>query len=121
MIRAIYDYYTFRNITIVLGTSKDKDIKDMVKVLLDNDKGNTRYIASHSRHPKHTPTNIIQDTFKHFGITIPGVNSIKKSIEIAKNTSEPDDLILITGSLFIAAEAREKILGISKESYIFNS
>ena len=31
------------------------------------------------------------------------------------------NLILITGSLFIAAEAREKILGISKESYIFNS
>ena len=121
MIQAIYDYYTFRNITIVLGTSKDKDIKDMVKILLDNDKGNTRYIASHSRHPKHTPTNIIQDTFKHFGITIPGVNSIKKSIEIAKNTSEHDDLILITGSLFIAAEAREKILGISKENYIFNS
>ena len=121
MIQAIHDNYTFRNITIILGTSKDKDIKNMIKILLENDKGNTKYIATHSRHPKHTPINVHQDTFKHFGVTISTVNSIKKSIEIAKNTLGPDDLILITGSLFIAAEAREKILGISKESYVFNS
>ena len=121
MIQAIYDYYTFRNITIILGTSKDKDIKDMVKVLLDNDKSNTKYIATHSRHPKHTPAKVIQDTFQLFGIAVPAINSINKSIKIAKNTSQPDDLILITGSLFIAAEAREKILGVPKENYIFNS
>ena len=121
MIHAIFDYYSFRNITIVLGTSKDKDIAAMVKILLDNDQGRAKYIATHSRHPKYTPTNVIKDTFQHFGITIRAVNSIKKSIDIAKTLSKPDDLILVTGSLFIAAEAREKILGISKESYIFNS
>jgi len=121
MIHAIFDYYSFRNITIILGTSKDKDITAMVKILLDNDQGRAKYIATHSRHPKHTPTNVIKDTFQHFGITIRAVNSIKKSIDIAKTLSKPDDLILITGSLFIAAEAREKILGISKENYLFNS
>ena len=121
MIHTIFDYFSFGNITIILGTSKDKDITDMVKILLDNDKGRAKYIATHSRHPKHTPTDVIKDTFKHFGITIPAVNSIKKSIKIAKNSSGPNDLILITGSLFIAAEAREKILGISKENYLFNS
>ena len=121
MIHAIFDYYSFRNITIVLGTSKDKDIAAMVKILLDNDQGRAKYIATHSRHPKYTPTNVIKDTFQHFGITIRAVNSIKKSIDIAKTLSKPDDLILVTGSLFIAAEAREKILGISKENYLFNS
>ena len=121
MIHAIFEYYTFNNITIIFGVSRDKDITDMVKILLENDHGKAHYIATHSRHPKNTPVNIIRNTFKHFGIDILTVNSISKSIKIAKRTSAPGDLILVTGSLFIAAEAREKILGISKENYIFNS
>ena len=121
MIHAIFEYYTFNNITIIFGVSRDKDITDMVKILLENDHGKAHYIATHSRHPKNTPVNIIQNTFKHFGFDILTVDSISKSIKIAKRNSAPDDLILVTGSLFIAAEAREKILGISKENYIFNS
>ena len=121
MIHAIFEYYTFNNITIIFGVSRDKDITDMVKILLENDHGKAHYIATHSRHPKNAPVNIIQNTFKHFGIDILTVDSISKSIKIAKRNSAPDDLILVTGSLFIAAEAREKILGISKENYIFNS
>ena len=121
MIHAIFEYYTFNNITIIFGASRDKDITDMVKILLENDHGKAHYIATHSRHPKNAPVNIIQNTFKHFGIDILTVDSISKSIKIAKRNSAPDDLILVTGSLFIAAEAREKILGISKENYIFNS
>ena len=44
-------------------------------------------------------------------------SSTGEALKQAMGTAGPEDLVLVTGSLFIAAEARELILGIQPERY----
>ena len=45
------------------------------------------------------------------------VNTVSAAIDAATANAEANDLILVTGSLFVAAEAREAVLGIPPETY----
>ena len=42
---------------------------------------------------------------------------VAEAVEEAKNFADKDDIILVTGSLFVAAEAREFVKNISPEIY----
>ena len=44
-------------------------------------------------------------------------DNVAGGIDAAASRAENGDLILVTGSLFVAAEAREAILGITPETY----
>ena len=51
------------------------------------------------------------------GITPEETQSTKEALDRALASAGPGDLVLVTGSLFVAAEAREAVLGIQPERY----
>jgi folylpolyglutamate synthase/dihydropteroate synthase len=51
------------------------------------------------------------------GLTAVGTESVIQGVEQAISISGPNDLIFITGSLFVVAEAREFLLDITPELY----
>jgi folylpolyglutamate synthase/dihydropteroate synthase len=72
-------------------------------------------LATRSRHPRAVPPEAVVEAFG--GATARVVGSVDQAVDLALTMAVGDDLILATGSLFTAAEARERILGIVPEIY----
>ena len=77
-------------------------------------------IATRSRHPRSLPPAEIADAFRAQGFddaALQIADRVGDAITAATATAADGDLTLVTGSLFVAAEAREAILGIAPETY----
>ena len=87
----------------------------MVEILSSMD---PRVYATRSRHPRSVSEDTISDLFQRRGLKhVQAVSDVKSAGSIAMQEAKSNDLILATGSLFIAAELRESILGIEPEIY----
>lgn len=108
-------YFDYSNLVVIAGFSRDKNVNDMTALLA---KSSPKVITTRSRHPRSTPPQELARLFRDQALT--GVNvaeSIKDAVALAKELAAPDDLILGTGSLFVAAEVREVLLCIEPEVY----
>ena len=59
----------------------------------------------------------IASLFNEHGIEATETASLNQALTQAREAADQGDLILATGSLFVAAEIREKFLGIEPELY----
>ena len=106
-----------QELTIVAGFSRDKRVSAMVDLLA---RRADRVIATRSRHPRSMrPAEIVDEFAAHDypAKRITQVASVDAAIEYAISDAGENDLVLFTGSLFVAAEAREAVLGIEPETY----
>ena len=102
---------------VVAGFSRDKRVTAMVELLAQRA---DRVIATRSRHPRSMrPASILDEFAAHdFPVDrITHADYVGTAIERAMEDADERDLILVTGSLFVAAEARESVLGIEPETY----
>ena len=107
-----------RRIVLVLGATAGHDVQAVMRELIAVNP--THLIATSSRHPKSLPANLVYDAAIATGISSstsrPTVASaIEEAEQFVRNGNA--DMIVATGSLFVAAEAREHILGIMPELY----
>lgn len=100
---AIKKLFRYRNLVLVFGVSKDKDVVGMLEELMP--------IADSIIF---TRSNVVARALDPSKIKeISGRNdasvkySVEDAVDIAVKSAAPDDLVLITGSLFIVGEARE--------------
>ncbi len=102
---AIKQLICYEKLILVLGISKDKDIKGICKILFDLA---DEVILTQADNPRAAEPKFIQHQASSIqyqgGLYLK--NNIKEAIELAKSKAGPKDLILITGSLFVAGEAR---------------
>ena len=100
LIRAIKKYFTYRKLILVLGISGDKDIRGICQVL-----GNIadRIILTKAQNPRAAECESIK---KFIAKPLEFTSQVKRAIVLAKHMAGYQDLILITGSLFVVAEAR---------------
>ena len=106
-----------QRLTVVAGFSRDKRVAAMVELLA---KRAHRVIATRSRHPRSMRPSEIADEFCARGFSpdrIAAHDAVSDAVSAACADAESRELILITGSLFVAAEARESILDIPPETY----
>ena len=106
-----------RQLTVVAGFSRDKRVAAMVEFLAQRAH---RVIATRSRHPRSMRPSEIVDEFCAHGFNsdrIAACDNVCDGVNAACADAESGDLVLVTGSLFVAAEAREVILGIPPETY----
>ena len=104
-------------LTVVAGFSRDKRVDAMVKLLAERC---DRVIATRSRHPRSMRPEEIVDVVLAHGMApdrVAAVSNVSDALDLALDTAASDDLCLITGSLFVVAEAREAVLGIPPETY----
>jgi folylpolyglutamate synthase/dihydropteroate synthase len=119
LMQAMNNLFYQRKMIVVLGMSSDKDIVGIVAELgkgPDNVLGPRvgKVIVTRSRHPRAADPNEVAATARARGLFTEtreeSSEAIATAIESARagGTGGPDDpVVLVTGSLFVVAEARE--------------
>ena len=108
-------YFDQPGLLLIAGFSRDKSVDEMVDLLAAR---NPRVVVTRSRHPRSTPPADLAQKFRDRGLTgVVETTSVKEAIDVALQSAGDGDLVLGTGSLFVAAEVREALLGIEPEVY----
>ena len=114
LLESLEAYTNYGRLILIAGFSRDKSVTQMVRRLAEMD---PVVFAARSRHPRSTPPGQIASMFNQHGIEATESASLSQALDQALEVADEGDLILATGSLFVAAEIREQILGIEPELY----
>ena len=121
--RSLGEYLDFQRATLVVGVSEDKNmaaiVRELAAIVGTDPETPLRVIATRSRHPRSRPAEEVAGAFRQTkaGLDVSAVEGVGDAVAQAMAESKPGSLVLATGSLFVAAEAREAILGIEPELY----
>ncbi|MFA5375471.1 MAG: folylpolyglutamate synthase/dihydrofolate synthase family protein [Dehalococcoidia bacterium] len=110
---AIKEYIRYDDMILVIGASSDKDIKGMLVELAPLA---DKIIATKSTHPRALPINTLLNEIEKLDRKAAYFSSVSEAVGQALLTAWPHDLICVTGSLFVVAEAIEHIKGIKRDS-----
>ena len=102
------------HVILVFGANRSKDLDGMVAEIAPVAR---QVLAVQSRHPKSAPPRAILAAFSRCGVQAEEADGVAGGIDAARQLARPGDVIVATGSLFTAAEAREHLLGITPEVY----
>jgi dihydrofolate synthase/folylpolyglutamate synthase len=107
LLRSLRQTFQYERLILVLGTSSDKDIAGIVRALVP---AAAAVVLTQSRHPRSTPPAVLHE---HVAALFSGptieTSDIPPALEQARQLANPQDLICVTGSLFVVAAAREAL------------
>jgi dihydrofolate synthase/folylpolyglutamate synthase len=101
---ALDDYLKEQDVILVFGASEDKDVQGMFIELLPRIK---QVIATESIHPRALEAGKIVELAHHFGCKAEAVLPIEAALDRAVRIAGKESAVLVTGSIFVAAAARE--------------
>jgi dihydrofolate synthase/folylpolyglutamate synthase len=106
----LLNYFPETSRTLVFGTTKDKDMVGQLRAILPLFERviATRYVENPRSVP---PEDVARAVEVMSGKTARVAPEPAMALELARRMSGPDSLICVTGSLFLAAEARAVVLG----------
>jgi len=106
--QTVRDYLPGRDVILIFGASEDKEVKGMLQALAPIA---GRAFITKSIHPRSFDpfalTEIARDSFQQVEAAVPLEGAVKKAIDL----SDKDGVVLITGSIFVAAGARQYLTG----------
>jgi dihydrofolate synthase / folylpolyglutamate synthase len=102
--QAMDDYFPGFPIILVFGASEDKDIEGMYQELLPRVK---RVITTQSIHPRAIDAGDLVELAHRSGRSAEAVIPIEDALKKALEEAGRETVVLITGSVFVAAAARE--------------
>jgi dihydrofolate synthase / folylpolyglutamate synthase len=104
VIESINKYFPHKKTSVIFGSSQDKDIEGMAKELAGFA---DRVILTASSHPRAATTDRLLAAFQNSGVQCRAIGSADEALSSILNDIGKDDLILATGSLFLAAAVHE--------------
>ena len=120
LVEAMRSLVPGRRLTLVVGVSRNKDVDGVAYEL--SRLSPAEVVATRSRHPRSAEPELLAQGFAGYGAASRTAASVADAIDDAAASASEEDVILVTGSLFVAAEAREHALGIEPELYpVFDS
>ena len=99
---AIKDHFPYDRLLLIIGTSINKDLSGMITELAPL---THHAFASFSDHPRALSPRIIYRELIDKGIPATLTTSAQEAIVLAMENLRSSDLLIVTGSVFIAAEA----------------
>jgi dihydrofolate synthase/folylpolyglutamate synthase len=108
--QALRDHFAFGRAVLVMGVSGDKKIATMAEELAPV---TDLLIATRSQHPRAAEPEAVAAAFAARGVASETCPTVAAALDRARALAGPDDLICVVGSLFLVAEAREQVLGLS--------
>ena len=102
---ALVSWFPGRRWLLIFGASADKDITGMLEVLLPV---SDYVIVTRSRHPRGAAPAELADIVARVGSGAEISVDVSKAIQRGLAAVEPGSGILVTGSIFVVAEAREE-------------
>jgi dihydrofolate synthase/folylpolyglutamate synthase len=108
---ALQSYFKYEQGVLVIGMSSDKDLAGIAAELAPIFK---KVIVTRSTHPRAMETAPIAAEFSKHGITAQETQDIAEAFPLALRLAGKNDMVCVTGSLFIAAGAIEQavVLGL---------
>jgi len=109
--QSLQQYFKYNKAVLVIGMSSDKDLPGIVAELAP---AFSQVIVTRSLHPRAMAAAPIAAEFNKHGITALQTDDIAEAMPLALSLAGENDMICVTGSLFIAAGAIEQamILGL---------
>ena len=114
LLESLPHYFSYDRLIVIAGFSRDKEVAAMVASLAP---AADLAIATQARHPRAMAVDELADMLRGIGATTEIASNPREALEHALAVARPGDLVLATGSLFLAAEVREVALGIEPEIY----
>jgi dihydrofolate synthase / folylpolyglutamate synthase len=102
LVENIKRYCNYQRCLVIFGTSCDKDIEGMVREIKTI---SSNIVITSSTHPRAASISSLMETFHRLHIKTTAKGNVAAALSQTLASAEKSDLILITGSLFIAGEA----------------
>lgn len=103
---AICSLFDSRRVVLLFGASADKDIPGMAEELASL---SDTVIVARSQHPRAAEPEAVAKEFLAWGAIPQVISEVPLALAQAMEMAGGDDLILVTGSLFLVAEVREAL------------
>lgn len=104
--QALKEYFKFEKAILLIGVSVDKDFQGIASELAPMF---NKVISTNSFHPRAMAAAALAAEFQKMGITADVTKDISEALPLAKRLAGPNDLICVTGSLFVVAGAIEEV------------
>ena len=115
LVQALSECFKYDKLVLVFGALGGHSAREMIKEMADLDP--TVFVAR-SRHPRSSSGSYIADVVSSEGLNVAfQAETVGEALKQALRSAGPRDLVLGTGSLSVAAEIREELLGIPPELY----
>ena len=101
---ALRESFAYRRLILVLATSADKDVRGIATALCP---AASAVIATRSRHPRAADPARVVEAARGLSPHVEMTPDLQSALALAMALADPGDLICVTGSLFIVADARE--------------
>jgi dihydrofolate synthase/folylpolyglutamate synthase len=98
----IKKYFSYKQMFLVFGTSCDKDIPGIISELIAL---SPHVIVTKTEHSRAAPLSTLAEEFSRRGIKTEIRETVTEAISRALSRADRTDIICVTGSLFIVAEA----------------
>lgn len=110
--QAVADYFPGRKVVLVMGTSRDKDMATIARELAPVVQ---MVLVTRSRNPRAASAEELAAIWAGLGYAAIAVASVAEAVEQARLLAGTEGAVLVTGSLFVVAEAREHVFGLASE------
>jgi dihydrofolate synthase/folylpolyglutamate synthase len=105
--QALPSVFRFERLILILGISSDKDIPEMLKAICPLA---DELIITQFNHPRSTAAQDIADLLPP-GAPSPHIAAdVKDAVSLGLDLAQQDDLVCVTGSLYLVGEVRELLL-----------
>jgi dihydrofolate synthase/folylpolyglutamate synthase len=104
LMSALRENFSYRRLWLIFGAGVDKDIDGMLDALLP---AAAAFLAVQAPHPRAASTLQLQQMARDRGRLALPFPSITDAVAHARRAASPEDLICVTGSLFVVAQVLE--------------
>ncbi len=101
---SLAEYFSFKQPILIMGASWDKDITGVISELVSLF---DRVIVTQSQHPRAMRPAQLAAVFSGYGVETRLTETVPEALSLAMSIAGNQDLICVTGSLFVVAEAIE--------------
>lgn len=105
---AMDDYLNGKPIILLFGSSEDKDVRGMFNHLLPRVRV---LVATRSTHPRAMEPELLVELANQFGKRAIETQSVEEGLAEAIRFAGKDAVVMVTGSIFVAAAVRDLIIG----------
>lgn len=108
LVAALRDYLTFDKCAVVFGCTRDKDHLAIGRELAEIA---GLIICTRINSPRTTDPGVLVEALAPLGVQVVAAENLAAAMDIAMGFVDERGLICVAGSLYLAAEARERVLG----------
>jgi len=102
--QALKKYFRFRKLILVLGVSKDKDFSGILNNFIPM---GPLVITTQARSERARPASELKEICEKAGLASEAIPEVKAALFRALEIAQDQDLVLVTGSIYVAGEARD--------------